>query len=81
VPHLAFDLSVTPSPGAKVRFTNAVVRYFSHIMDTGTVHIAVSLRCPSPQDMCSAAPIRCTGPPSSTRTSAAGAVPSEMQSE
>jgi Tautomerase enzyme len=51
VPHLAFDLSVTPSPDAKVRFINAVVRHFSHIMDTGTFHIAVSIRCLSPQEV------------------------------
>ena len=51
MPHLAFDLSVMPSSAAKVRFTNAIVRHFSHIMDTGTFHVAVSLRCLSPEDV------------------------------
>ena len=56
MPHLAFDLSITPPEDAKARFTNAVIRnavirQFSQIMDTGAFHIAVSLRCLSRQDV------------------------------
>ena len=51
MPHLAFDLSVTPLPDAKLRFSAAVVHHFSRVMDTGTDHIAVSLRCLSREDL------------------------------
>jgi len=51
MPHLAFDLSVTPPADAKLRFSAAVVQHFSRVMDTGTDHIAVSLRCLSREDL------------------------------
>ena len=51
MPHLAFDLSVSPPADAKLRFSAAVVQHFSRVMDTGTDHIAVSLRCLSREDL------------------------------
>jgi len=51
MPHLAFDLSATPPADAKLRFSAAVVQHFSRVMDTGTDHIAVSLRCLSREDL------------------------------
>ncbi len=51
MPHLQFELNFTPSPEEKRRFAAAVVRHFSEIMDTGTDHIAVTLRCYRPEDL------------------------------
>src|SRR4051812_25876854 len=51
MPHLAFDVSVTPPADAKVRFSASIVQHFSRVMDTGTDHIAVSLRCLSREDL------------------------------
>lgn len=51
MPHLQFDLSISPAPEAKRRFAAAVVQHFARIMDTGTDHIAVSLRCLAPEDL------------------------------
>ncbi len=45
MPHLQFEMNFTPTPEEKRRFAAAVVRHFSEIMDTGTDHIAVTLRC------------------------------------
>ena len=51
MPHLQFDMNFTPSPEAKRRFADAAVRSFAEVMDTGTDHIAVSLRCFAPEDL------------------------------
>jgi phenylpyruvate tautomerase PptA (4-oxalocrotonate tautomerase family) len=51
MPHLQFELNFTPTAEEKTRFATAVVRYFSEIMDTGTDHIAVTLRCFGPGDL------------------------------
>jgi phenylpyruvate tautomerase PptA (4-oxalocrotonate tautomerase family) len=45
MPHLAFDLNFAPKPEEKKRFAQAVVKHFSTIMDTGTDHIGITLRC------------------------------------
>jgi phenylpyruvate tautomerase PptA (4-oxalocrotonate tautomerase family) len=44
MPHLQFDLDFDPPAKDRARFAKAVVRHFSEIMDTGTDHIAISLR-------------------------------------
>jgi phenylpyruvate tautomerase PptA (4-oxalocrotonate tautomerase family) len=51
MPHLQFELNFTPTSEEKKRFAAAVVRHFSEIMDTGTDHIAVTLRCYAPEDL------------------------------
>ena len=51
MPHLQFDLNLSPSPADKTRFAAAVVQHFARIMDTGTDHIAVSLRCLAAEDL------------------------------
>jgi phenylpyruvate tautomerase PptA (4-oxalocrotonate tautomerase family) len=51
MPHLAFDLNFTPPPEARRRLGQAVVRRFSEIMDTGTDHIGVIVRCHSKDDL------------------------------
>jgi phenylpyruvate tautomerase PptA (4-oxalocrotonate tautomerase family) len=51
MPHLQFEMNFQATPGEKVRFSAAVVRHFSEIMDTGTDHIAVTLRCFAPEDL------------------------------
>ncbi len=51
MPHLQFEVNFPVARDEKSRFSAAVVRHFSEIMDTGTDHIAVTLRCLSPEDM------------------------------
>ena len=51
MPHLQFELNFTPSPDEKRRFAAAVVRHFAEVMDTGTDHVAVTLRCLAPEDL------------------------------
>ena len=51
MPHLQFDLSFTPRPELKTRFAGAVVQHFARVMDTGTDHIAVTLRCGNREDL------------------------------
>jgi phenylpyruvate tautomerase PptA (4-oxalocrotonate tautomerase family) len=51
MPHLQFDLNFTPEPRDKTRFSAAVVHHFARVMDTGTDHIAVSLRCAGREDL------------------------------
>jgi phenylpyruvate tautomerase PptA (4-oxalocrotonate tautomerase family) len=51
MPHLHFNLSFTPSPEKKQRFTAAVVDHFARVTDTGTDHIAVSLACGTSDDL------------------------------
>jgi phenylpyruvate tautomerase PptA (4-oxalocrotonate tautomerase family) len=45
MPHLQFDLDFSPPPEARRAFAAAVVHHFATIMDTGTDHIAVAVRC------------------------------------
>ena len=51
MPHLQFDLNFVPAPVDKTRFAAAVVQHFAKAMDTGTDHIAVSLRCGAREDL------------------------------
>jgi phenylpyruvate tautomerase PptA (4-oxalocrotonate tautomerase family) len=51
MPHLQFEVNFPVAREEKSRFSAAVVRHFSEIMDTGTDHIAVTLRCLAPEDM------------------------------
>ncbi len=51
MPHLQFEVNFPVAREEKSRFAAAVVRHFSEIMDTGTDHIAVTLRCMAPEDM------------------------------
>jgi phenylpyruvate tautomerase PptA (4-oxalocrotonate tautomerase family) len=51
MPHLRFELNFAPGADQKRRFASAVVKHFSEIMDTGTDHIAVSLRSCGRRDL------------------------------
>jgi phenylpyruvate tautomerase PptA (4-oxalocrotonate tautomerase family) len=51
MPHLQFELNFAAAPEEKRAFAGAVVRHFSEIMDTGTDHIAVTIRCFGPEDL------------------------------
>jgi phenylpyruvate tautomerase PptA (4-oxalocrotonate tautomerase family) len=51
MPHLQFELNFAPPPEERSRFAAAVVRHFSEIMDTGTDHIAVTVRCFGREDL------------------------------
>ncbi len=51
MPHLQFEMNFTPPTEAKRRFAQAVVRHFAEVMDTGTDHVAVTLRCFGPDDL------------------------------
>ncbi len=51
MPHLAFDLNFTPPAEARRKLTAAVVKRFSEIMDTGTDHVGVIVRCHAREDL------------------------------
>ncbi len=51
MPHLRFDLNFDATAGEKTRFANAIIRHFSEIMDTGTDHVGVVLRCAGRGDL------------------------------
>lgn len=51
MPHLQFELNLAPTPEQKARFAAAVVQHFATIMDTGTDHVGVTLRCFGPGDL------------------------------
>lgn len=51
MPHLQFELNFTPSDEEKQRFAAAAVARFAEVMDTGTDHIAVTLRCLGEHDL------------------------------
>jgi len=51
MPHLQFETNFTPSAEEKRRFSAAVVRLFSEVMDTGTDHIGVTLRSYGREDL------------------------------
>jgi phenylpyruvate tautomerase PptA (4-oxalocrotonate tautomerase family) len=51
MPHLAFDLNFTPPAEAKRGLAAAVVRRFSEIMETGTDHVGVIIRCHAREDL------------------------------
>ncbi len=51
MPHLHFDLNLSPAAEARRRFGHAIVARFAEIMDTGTDHIGVTLRAHGPDDL------------------------------
>ncbi len=51
MPHLQFEMNFSATSDEKKQFAAAVVRQFSEIMDTGTDHIAVTLRCFGAEDL------------------------------
>jgi phenylpyruvate tautomerase PptA (4-oxalocrotonate tautomerase family) len=51
MPHLQFEMNFKPTTEEKRRFSEAVIRHFAEVMDTGTDHIAVTLRCFAPEDL------------------------------
>jgi phenylpyruvate tautomerase PptA (4-oxalocrotonate tautomerase family) len=51
MPHLQFETNFAAGDAEKRAFAQAVVRRFSEVMDTGTDHIAVTLRCFGPADL------------------------------
>ena len=51
MPHLQFELNFTPADADKQRFAAAAVARFAEVMDTGTDHIAVTLRCLGGHDL------------------------------
>jgi hypothetical protein len=51
MPHLRIDLNFTVSSHDKTRFAAAVVEHFGRVMNTGTDHVAVSLRCAAREDI------------------------------
>jgi phenylpyruvate tautomerase PptA (4-oxalocrotonate tautomerase family) len=51
MPHLQFETNFSATVDEKKQFAAAIIRHFSEIMDTGTDHIAVTLRCFAPEDL------------------------------
>jgi phenylpyruvate tautomerase PptA (4-oxalocrotonate tautomerase family) len=51
MPHLHFDLNLSPPADARRRFGAAIVARFAEIMDTGTDHVGVTIRCHGPDDL------------------------------
>ena len=51
MPHLAFDLNFTPPAEARRSLADAVVKRFSEIMETGTDHVGVIVRCHAREDL------------------------------
>lgn len=51
MPHLAFELNFTPSAQEKRAFAMEAVRIFAEVMDTGTDHVAVTVRTYAPEDL------------------------------
>jgi phenylpyruvate tautomerase PptA (4-oxalocrotonate tautomerase family) len=51
MPHLQFELNFAAKAEDKARFAASVVRHFGTIMDTGTDHVAITLRCLGRDDL------------------------------
>ncbi len=51
MPHIAFDLNFAPPRDARRNLGEATVKRFSEIMDTGTDHVGVILRCHGEDDL------------------------------
>jgi len=47
----AIRSNFSPKPQDKTRFADAVVQHFGNVMDTGTDHVAVTLRCGAREDL------------------------------
>lgn len=51
MPHLQFEVNFSVPDAEKLTFAAAVKQHFSQIMDTGTDHIGVTLRCFQQHDL------------------------------
>lgn len=51
MPHLQFEINVAATDVQKIAFANAVKQHFATIMDTGTDHVAVTIRCFGTHDL------------------------------
>ena len=51
MPHLQFEFNFAPERAEKAAFANAVRNHFATIMNTGTDHIGITLRCYQPEDL------------------------------
>ncbi|MBW2477338.1 MAG: tautomerase [Deltaproteobacteria bacterium] len=51
MPHLQFELNFSPNPQDKQSFAHSVRQLFARIMNTGTDHIGITLRCYSANDL------------------------------
>jgi phenylpyruvate tautomerase PptA (4-oxalocrotonate tautomerase family) len=51
MPHLRFDLNFMPPAEDKTRFAAAVAQHFGRVMNTGTEHVAVCIRCGAREDI------------------------------
>ena len=51
LPHLQSETNFSVTADEKKQFAAAAIRHFSEIMDAGTDHIAVTLRCLAPEDL------------------------------
>ena len=51
MPHLQFEFNFAPERTEKAAFANAVRNHFATIMNTGTDHIGITLRCYQPEDL------------------------------
>lgn len=51
MPHLQFEMNFAISQEDKITFAEQVKKHFSTIMDTGTDHVAVTIRCYQKHDL------------------------------
>ncbi|MDD2310302.1 MAG: tautomerase family protein [Desulfuromonadaceae bacterium] len=51
MPHLQFEFNFTPNETDKICFATKIKEHFATIMDTGTDHIGVTLRCYGTHDL------------------------------
>lgn len=51
MPHLQFELNFTVTEADKITFATSIKEHFSTIMDTGTDHIGVTMRCYGVNDL------------------------------
>ena len=51
MPHLQFEMNFTIPEAEKTAFAERVKEHFSTIMDTGTDHIAITIRCYGQHDL------------------------------
>jgi hypothetical protein len=51
MPHLQFELNFTITEAEKITFATKIKENFSAIMDTGTDHIGITLRCYGKYDL------------------------------
>ena len=44
MPHLQFEVTIAPDPKEKAAYADAIAEYFADYMETGTGHVAVTIR-------------------------------------